>query len=365
MIPLVNLVRQYATLKDEIDGAMQAVCAGGAYVNGPFVERFEQEFAAYCEVGHAAGTASGTSALHLVLLACGVGPGDEVITTPATFLATVAAIAYTGATPVLADVRDDAPLLDAAAVADAVTGRTRAIVPVHLFGHACDMDALGAVAARHGLKIVEDCSQAHGARWRGRRVGGLGDAGAFSLYPGKNLGGAGDGGIVTTPDAALASQVRRLRNWAQDADLLHREPAFNARLDALNAAVLSVKLRRLDAASERRRTAADRYLAELADTDLVLPRAPPGSESVWHVFPVLHPRRDALRQRLAEAGVQTGVHYAAPVHLQPAYAHLGRPGQFPNAETFLTDTLSLPVCPDLSPDEQSHVIAALRAALAR
>lgn len=363
MIPLVNLARQYGSLKSEIDAAMQAVCATGAYINGPFVEAFEQAFAAYCGIPHAAGTASGTSALHLALTASGVGPGDEVITTPATFVATIAAITYAGATPVLADVRADAPLLDPDAAERAITPRTRAILPVHLHGHACDMDAINAVAARHGLTVIEDCSQAHGARWNGRRVGSLGHAGAFSLYPAKNFGGVGDGGVVTTEDGALAARIRRLRNWSQTPDLLHDEPAFNARLDAISAAVMSVKLPLLDAWCAARRANAARYLGALAGLGLELPHAPGGSESVWHVFAVRHPRRDALRASLAEAGVQTGVHYAAPIHRHPAYRHLAPPGGLPNAERFFTDTFSLPVCPHLNADEQDHVIASLTAAL--
>lgn len=363
MIPLVNLARSYDSLKNEIDAAMQAVCATGAYINGPFVEAFEQAFAGYCEIPHAAGTASGTSALHLALVASGVGPGDEVITTPATFVATVAAITHAGATPVLADVRADAPLLDAEAVERAVTPRTRAILPVHLYGHACDMDALGGVAQRHGLVVVEDCSQAHGARWRGRRVGSLGHAGAFSLYPAKNFGGVGDGGVVTTADEALARRIRRLRNWSQTSDLMHDEPAFNARLDAISAAVMSVKLPLLDAWCEARRANAERYREALSGTDLILPHSPDGSESVWHVFAVRHPRQDALRQALAQAGVQTGVHYAAPIHGHPAYAHLAPAGGLPQAERHFTDTFSLPVCPHLSADEQEHVIDTLLTAL--
>ena len=359
MIPLVNLARQHASLRPQIEAAIGAVLDSGALIGGPFVERFEAEFADFCGTAHAVGTASGTAALHLALRACGIGPGDEVITTPATFVATVAAIRYAGATPVLVDTLPDIPLIDPKAVERAVTPRTRAIMPVHLYGHPCDMDALAAIARTHRLKLIEDASQAHGAFYKDHRVGSLGDVGCFSLYPGKNLGALGDAGIVITNDPDLAASARSLRNWAIRPDRLHGEGAFNYRLDALQAAVLSVKLPYLDLWSAQRRANAGYYDARLGDLGLSLLKAPADCQSVHHVYPIRHPGRDALLDGLAKAGVQAGVHYQAPVHLQPGYPGLGGESAFPNAEAQFRDTLSLPVCPELKASEQAVVIEAV------
>jgi dTDP-4-amino-4,6-dideoxygalactose transaminase len=356
-IPLLDLQAQYQSLKPRIDAAVGRVLESGRYVLGPEVAAFETEFAAFCGAGHAVGVNTGTSALHLALLAAGVGPGDEVITVPFTFVATVAAIQYTGARPVLVDVEPGTLNMDPSWIASAVTSRTRAIVPVHLYGQPADMGPILQVAAEHGLVVIEDAAQAHGAEVCGRRVGSVGRLGCFSFYPGKNLGAAGEGGAVTTGDPALAARVRLLRDWGAEGKYHHVERGFNYRLEELQAAILRVKLVELEAWTEARRAHAAHYRQLLAGGAAeLLTIAAPGVRHVYHVFAIRHPERDRLADALASHGVATGVHYPVPVHLQPGYADLGYgPGDFPVAERAAREVLSLPIYPELRPDQVEAV----------
>jgi dTDP-4-amino-4,6-dideoxygalactose transaminase len=327
------------------------------WVLGADVEAFEAEFAMYCGTRHAVGTDCGLSALELILRGYGIGTGDEVITAANTFIATVLAISHAGATPVLVDVDPVTRNIDPEQVERAITPRTRAIMPVHLYGRPAAMDAIGAIAAEHGLRVVEDAAQAHGARYRGRRAGALGDAAGFSFYPAKNLGGFGDGGAVVTDDDDLAASVRMLRDYGQRRKYDHAVKGLNRRLDTLQAAVLRLKLRRLDAWNARRRELAGRYTVALAG-GAVTPPAGAGDdeEAVWHLYVVEGDDRDVLRARLTEGGVQTGIHYPVPVHLQPAYADLGLgPGSFPVTERLAGRILSLPMCPHLQDTDVDRV----------
>lgn len=363
-IPLVDLKAQYAALKPEIDAAIARVIANASFILGPEVRAFEAAFAAYCQAEHAVGVSSGTAALELTLRALGIGPGDEVITTPFTFIATAEAISAVGATPVFADIDPATYNLDPAAVEAAVTARTRAILPVHLYGQPADMDGLASVAQRYGLKLIEDAAQAHGAEHRGRRVGSLADAACFSFFPGKNLGCYGDGGAVVTNDANLADRVRRLRDHGRTSKYVHEEVGFGHRLDALQAAILAAKLPHLDAANAARRRLAERYSRLLADTDLALPYAPAHVTPVYHLYVVRTARRDQVLAHLQQRGIGAGVHYPLPLHLQPAYRFLGlRPGQFPVAEAAAAQVLSLPLFPEMTEAQQDRVVAALREAL--
>jgi dTDP-4-amino-4,6-dideoxygalactose transaminase len=354
-LPLVDLQAQYRTIEDEVLAAIRGVLESGQFVLGPETEAFERELAAHCRAGEAVGTSSGTSALHLALLAAGVGPGDEVITVPFTFVATVAAIEYTGARPVLVDVRADSLTMDPLLIEAAITPRTRAIVPIHLYGQPADMDPILEIARAHGLRVVEDACQAHGAEYRGRRVGALGDLGCFSFYPGKNLGAYGEGGAVVTDDEDLAGTVRALRHWGQTRKYHHELKGFNYRLEELQAAILRVKLRHLDDWTEARRAHARRYDQRLAGV-VPTPVEMPYARHVYHVYAIRTGARGRLERALAEAGVHTGVHYPAPVHLQPAYADLGYgPGAFPVSERAAGEVLSLPMFAELTDDAIDRV----------
>ncbi|MGE3933802.1 MAG: DegT/DnrJ/EryC1/StrS family aminotransferase [Rhodospirillaceae bacterium] len=366
MIPFLDLTAHHASLRDELAAAVARVLDGGQFVLGPEVAAFEAAFAAYCGAAQGIAVNSGTSALHLALLAAGIGPGDEVITTPFTFVATVAAIEYTGARPVLADVEPDTGALDPAAAAACITPRTRAILPVHIHGHPADMDRLGALARRHGLALIEDAAQAHGAELDGRRVGALGDIGCFSFYPSKNLGAAGEGGIVVTSDEAVARRLRRLRDWGQDGKHNHVVKGFNARMPAIQGAVLRVKLPHLDGWIAARRRLAQRYRRALAEVPgLRLPAERPGARHVYHVFAVRTPDRDRVRTALAGRGVATEIHYPNPVHLLPPWAGLGwRAGDLPVAERLARETLSLPLYPELAEADADAVADALRDVMA-
>jgi dTDP-4-amino-4,6-dideoxygalactose transaminase len=361
MIPFVDLQAQYRALKPEIDAAVLRVLDQAQFILGPAVAAFERDFAAYCHATEAVGVNSGTSALHVALLAAGVRPGDEVITVPYTFVATVAAIEYCGARPVFVDVEPDYWTMDPAAIEAAITPRTRAIVPVHLYGQPADMEPILAIAKAHGLKVIEDACQAHGSEYHGRRCGSMGDIGCFSFYPGKNLGAYGEGGAAVTSDPAMARTMRLLRAWGEEVRYEHTLKAFNYRMDGVQGAVLGVKLRHLEAWTEaRRRNAAD-YGRHLADGPATAPVERPGSRHVYHVYVVRLPHRDMWRARLAEAGVQTGVHYPIPVHLQPAYRDLGyRAGDFPVAERVAGEVLSLPMFPELTAQQIGTVAGLLR-----
>jgi len=358
MIPLVDLEAQYRSIGAELEAAVSAVLPTGRYVLGPEVEAFEQEFAAHVGAAHGVAVNSGTSALHLALLAAGIGPGDEVITVPFTFVATVAAIHYTGARTVFVDVDAASCTLDVAQLEAAITPRTKAVLPVHLYGQPADLDPILALADRHGLSVIEDAAQAHGAEYRGRRVGALGTSGCFSFYPGKNLGACGEGGMVVTNRADVAKTVRVMRDWGQERRYEHVLPGFNYRMEALQGALLRVKLRHLESWTEARRAHAVRYDALLQSPDLVLPTALPDRRHVYHIYAIRTRGREAMQTALSAHGIQTGIHYPIPVHLQPAYAHLGgAPGDFPVTERLAAEVLSLPMFPELT-DEQLQAIAA-------
>ena len=361
-VPFLDTSRQVAELRTEIDDAMGGVLDGGRFVLGPAVERFEAEFARWCGMPHAVGVASGTDALTIALLALGVGPGDEVITAANTCVPTVAGIEASGATPVLCDV-DDSYTLDPERLEQAVTPRTRAIVPVHLYGQCADMDAVTTIARRHGLKVVEDAAQAHGAEYAGRRAGALGDAAAFSFYPTKNLGGIGDGGAVVTADPDVAARALRLRAYGERERYVSVERGMNSRLDELQAAILLVKLGRLEASNDARRAIAKKYIAGLEGLPLSLPRERPASRHVFHLFVVRPPDRDRFRAALAERGVDTLVHYPRPVHRHPAYVGLAADGRLGRSEAFSDQVVSLPLYPELRDDEAAAVAAAVRDAL--
>jgi dTDP-4-amino-4,6-dideoxygalactose transaminase len=335
---------------------MAGVMDSAAFILGPEVSAFEEEFAAYCEAGHAVGLDSGISALELGLRALGIGPGDEVITPANSFIASSSAASFAGATPVWVDVDPATCNLDPAAVRAAVTARTRAIMPVHLYGQPADMDAILEIAADHRLKVVEDACQAHGARHGGRRVGALGDLGAFSFYPGKNLGAYGDAGALVTNDGELAERVRMMRNYGQRRKYEHAFMAWNRRLDSLQAAVLRVKLRHLDAWNQARRRVAGLYDELLAASGLGLPQTAGYAKHVYHLYVVQSPDREGLRRHLEARGIQAGIHYPVPIHLQEAYRDAGRgPGSFPVSEAQAQRVLSLPMYPELTEDQVRRV----------
>jgi dTDP-4-amino-4,6-dideoxygalactose transaminase len=363
-VPFMDLKAQAASVRDEALAAITAIFDSAGYILGSQVADFEKAFAAYCGVKHCVALNTGTSALHLALIGAGVGAGDEVITVPMTFVATTWAISYVGATPVFVDVDPDTGTMDPALVEAAITPKTKVILPVHLYGQPCDLAPLQAIAEKHGLTLIEDAAQAHGAKYRGQTVGGFGQSGCFSFYPGKNLGAAGEGGAVVTNDDALAARYRSLRDHAQPQRYHHTEVGFNYRMDALQGAVLGIKLRHLPAWTDRRRELAAYYLDQLADLPIDLPVVAPGRDPVWHLFVVRHPERDRLRADLERQNVQTGLHYPVPVHLQPAYRHLGHTvGAFPVAERFARECLSLPLYPEMTPQHQDAVIEALAQSL--
>lgn len=361
-VPFLDLRAAYEELRPEIDAAVSRVLSSGGYILGDEVAAFEQEWAAYCEAAHAVGLANGLDALTLALRALGVGPGDEVIVPSHTFVATWLAATHCGAT--LRPVECDPATfnLDPARVEAAIGPRTKVIVPVHLYGQPADLDAILGIARRHGLRVLEDAAQAHGARYRGRRVGAHGDVVAWSFYPGKNLGAFGDAGAITTNDPELADRIRVLRNYGSRVKYFNEVPGVNSRLDPLQAAALRVKLRHLDAWNARRVRAADRYIRGLKDCRVDLPGAQDGCEPVWHLFVLRTRERDALLRWLTEAGIGCLIHYPVAPHLQPAYAQLGhRAGDFSVAESIAAEALSLPIGPHLTEEQQDRVIEAVRA----
>ena len=361
MIPLVDLKAQYHSIKDEIDGAIGSVLESSQFVLGKEVAAFEEEFAAYCGGGEAIGVNSGTSALHLALLAAGVGPGDEVVTTPFTFVATVAAIYYTGATPVYVDIDPVAYTMDPARLEAAITLKTKVILPVHLYGQPADMEPIHAIARRHGVLVMEDAAQAHGAAYRGRRCGTLAEVACFSFYPGKNLGAYGEGGAVVTSNPEYAMAVRRLRNWGESRRYYHDVRGFNYRMEGLQGAILRVKLRHLERWTEMRRAHAAAYGELLQGGGVGMPQEKSYARHVYHVYAVRTPQREALAQGLNRAGVATGIHYPIPVHLQRAYreARYGE-GDFPEAERAAREVLSLPMFPELERAQIETVCEAVR-----
>jgi dTDP-4-amino-4,6-dideoxygalactose transaminase len=360
-VPFLDMKSPYVELKPCLDAAYERVMRSGWYILGDECFRFETAFAEYCGTEHCVGVANGLDALHLILRACGIGPGDEVIVPSNTYIATWLAVSYAGATPVPVEPDLDTYNLDTTRLREAITPRTKAIVAVHLYGQPANIGAIRAVADCHGLKVIEDAAQAHGAVLEGNRAGNLGHAAGFSFYPGKNLGALGDGGAVVTNDAQLASSVRLLRNYGSRAKYQNEIRGFNSRLDELQAALLLAKLPLLDEWNARRRSCAERYLEALSRVpDLVLPKAIENAVPAWHLFVVSHPRRDALQKHLADAGIGTLIHYPVPPHLSGAYHDGGwQQGGFPRAERCAARVLSLPIGPHLSEQQQEHVIETL------
>ncbi len=360
-VPFLDLRAQYAGIKSEIDAAVGRVFESGQFILGPEVAAFEEEFAAYCQTAHAVGVNNGTSALHLSLLAAGVGPGDEVVTAAHTFVATAAAVHYCGARPVLVDIDPQTYTMRADALESALTPKTKAIIPVHLYGQPADMDSILDVARRHQLIVVEDACQAHGAEHKGRRVGGLGDLGCFSFYPGKNLGAAGEGGIVVTNHAALAQRIRMLRNWGQQRRYHHELSGFNYRLEGIQGAVLRVKLRHLPEWTQQRQNRARLYDRLLGELGVAPPFVAHEHTHVYHIYPLLVADRERVQIALREKGIETAVHYPFPIHLTEAYRDPAYgPGSFPVAERVCGQELSLPLYPEM-PEEAVHaVVAALK-----
>ncbi len=348
-VPFLDLKQQYLAIKDEVLSAVAGVFESTQFVLGKEVAAFEEEFAAFSGVRHGIAVNTGTSALHLALLAAGVGPGDEVITVPCTFVATVAAITYAGATPVFVDVDPVTYTMDPAQIEGAITPRTKAILPVHLYGNPCEMDTIIEIARRHNLTVIEDAAQAHGAEYKGRRCGSMGEMGCFSFYPGKNLGAYGEGGLVTTDNSELARKLRMLRDWGAEKKYEHVLKGFNYRMEGVQGAILRVKLRYLEQWTEARRAHAVAYGKLLAENGLTLPTELPGNRHVYHIYAVLTSRRKELMDSLNSQGVQTGIHYPYPVHLLPAYSDLNySAGQFPVSENIASQELSLPMFPEMT-----------------
>lgn len=365
-VSFLDLRVQHEALRPELLEAMQHVIDASAFAGGPFVARFEADFAAFCGTSRAVGVGSGTEALWLTLLALGVRPGDEVITVPTTFMATAEAISLCGATPVFVDIDERTYTMNPARIERAITTRTKVILPVHLYGQMADMDPIMEIARRRGLFVVEDACQAHGALYQGRAAGSIGHAGCFSFYPGKNLGALGEAGAIVTNNAALADEVAVLRDHGQAVKYEHTQIGWNARMDGIQAAVLSVKLKRLHERNAARRQLARRYDALLAGVDeIVTPFVADHGLPVYHLYVVRVKHRARVRQQLAAAGVESGIHYPIPIHLQKAYRGLGvGPDSFPIAERCATEVLSLPMYPELSAEQVERVADALRAAVA-
>jgi dTDP-4-amino-4,6-dideoxygalactose transaminase len=372
-IPFLELKPAYLELKDEFDAAYHRVMDSGWYLLGHELEAFESEFAQYCGARHCRGVGNGLDAIHLILRGYDIGPGDEVIVPSHTFIATWLGVTFAGATPVPVEVNPQTYNLDPERIEAAITPRTKAILPVHLYGQTADMDPILKIARRHNLKVIEDAAQAQGARYKGHRAGSLGDATAFSFYPGKNLGAFSDAGAVTTNDPQLAERMTRLRNYGSKIKYQHEEAGLNSRMDELQAAFLRIKLRHLDEWNARRSKIANIYLSQLStlNSQLILPHVPEWAESVWHLFVIRHPQRDALQKKLTEAGIGTLIHYPVPPHRSDAYSTLrppssGSSGQWslPVAEQLASTVLSLPIGPHLSNEMTGKVIRAVNAAFA-
>jgi len=360
-VPYFDLKQQTQSLRAELDRAIAEQLDRGSFCLGPAVEAFEKDFAAFSGSKFALGFNSGTSALHVAACLIGLKPGDEVITTPYTFIATSWAIVYCGARPVYVDIDPATMNLDPTKVEAAITPRTKAIMPVHLYGHPCDLEALTALCDKHGLTLIEDAAQAHGARFRGRPVGTVGAMAGYSFYPGKNLGACGEGGAFVTNDETLYRRARALREHGSFERYYHEEIGYNYRMEGFQGAVLGVKLKKLPEWTARRRQLAHRYHQLLAGTPLALPREAEGCESVYHLYVVRHPRRDALREHLAARGVGTALHYPLPLHLQKCFADFGhKPGDFPVSEQAARECLSLPIYPELTDAQQEYTAAQIQ-----
>lgn len=359
-IPFLDLKAQYRSIKSEILPAVNKVLDNCTFTLGEEVAAFEREFSAYQNAGFGIAVNTGTSALHLALLSAGIGPGDEVITVSFTFVATTAAIVYTGAKPVFVDIDPNSLTMDVSKIENAITPRTKAILPVHIHGQSADMDPIIDIARRHGLVVIEDCCQAHGAEYKGRRVGSIGDMGCFSFYPGKNLGAYGEGGMVVTNNQKYDHTIRMLRDWGAESKYCHILKGYNYRMEGMQGAILRVKLRHLEAWTEARRSHARRYNYLLTDSGVGIPCEMPFNRHVYHIYAVRVPQRDAFQKSLTAQGVQTGIHYPIPVHLQPAYADLGyKAGDFPHTEAAAEEVLSLPMFAELTSDQQDTVSKAV------
>jgi dTDP-4-amino-4,6-dideoxygalactose transaminase len=364
-VPFLNLRAPHDLLRAEINAAIQEVIDSNAFAGGPFVAKFEEDFAKFCDTKYSIGVGNGTDALWFILLALGIGPGDEVITTPSTFMATAEAISYCGAKPVFVDIEEATYNLDPALVEKAITKKTKAIMPVHLFGQCADMDPILEIGRKHGLPVVEDACQAHGAEYKGRKAGSLGVAAAFSFYPGKNLGALGEAGGITTNDAKLREMMMTLRDHGQAKKYHHSMIGWNGRMDGIQGAALRIKLRHLAQWNESRRKHAERYHELLGHTPgLVLPKAAKDRKHVYHVYAVRVKDRDTKLKRLGERGINCGIHYPIPVHLQEAYKFLGHQrGAFPLAERCADEFLSLPMFPELTEEQIQAVTTEVRACL--
>jgi dTDP-4-amino-4,6-dideoxygalactose transaminase len=361
VIPFLDMKAPYEELREEIDAAVSQVLSSGWYILGQEVEAFEQAFADYCGAGHCVGLANGLDALHLALRAMDVGAGDEVIVPSNTYIATWLAVSQCGATPIPVEPVAATYNLDPERIEAAITPRTKVILPVHLYGQPADMDAIVAVARKHGLRVLEDAAQAHGARYKGRRLGAHGDAVAWSFYPGKNLGALGDAGGVTTDSPELADRIRVLRNYGSRVKYVNETPGYNSRLDPIHAAVLRVKLKYLDVWNARRTALAQRYLLDLADIGLTLPHVPAWAEPSWHLFVVAHPQREALQRHLDKAGIGSLIHYPIPPHKQEAYdGHEVEADRFPLASCMANEVLSLPMGPHLQASQATFVAESIR-----
>ncbi len=360
-INFVDLKRQYQSIEEEIGLAINRVLEKTNFILGDEVDKFEQEFADFCQIKFCVGVASGTDALFLSLKALGVGPGDEVITAPNTFIATTLAISLTGARPVLVDINRETYNIDTAKIEEKITTRTKVILPVHLYGQPAEMDKILSLAQKHNLRVLEDACQSHGAEYHDRRVGGLGDVAAFSFYPAKNLGAYGDGGAITTNDSNLAEKIRILRNYGQQPKNHHLIKGFNSRLDTIQAAILRVKLQYLDQWNEARRTNAQTYNKLLAGLEVITPEEINGVKAVYHLYVIRNKKRDALIKFLLERKIDVGIHYPTPIHLQPAYQDLSyKIGDFPVAEKAVQEIISLPMFPELRIDEINSVVDAIK-----
>lgn len=359
-VPYLDLRAQYRTLRWEVLMALEEICESTSFVQGPATSEFEAKFAEYCGVDHCVSLNSGTSALHLALRCLDIGPGDEVITVSMTFVATGWAISYTGATPVFLDIDPVRRTLNPDMLEAAITPRTKGIIPVHLYGMPAEMDRIVAIAERHGVPVIEDAAQAHGAKYRGKRVGRFGQIACFSFYPSKNLGAYGEGGALITNDAAIAQRARSLRDHAQRQRYLHEEIGYNYRMESFQGAVLTIKLKQLNAWNQARMDCARYYTELLKNSSYKLPAHISDSECVWHCYVIETPERDRVRSALQDLGIQTAIHYPVPIHLQKAYAHLGyKPGDLPVTEALCERCLSLPIYPELSKEKISRVASVL------
>ncbi len=362
-VPFLNLRLHHEPMRDELRAAIEEVIDSSAFAGGSFVEKFEREFAQFGGANYASGVGNGTDALWFALLALGVGPGDEVITVPSTFMATAEAITFCGARPVFVDIDEETYTMDATQLERVITPRTKAILPVHLFGQMADMDSVMEIARKHGLPVIEDACQAHGAEYKGRKAGTLGEIGCFSFYPGKNLGALGEAGATITNNSELKRKIDVLRDHGQDRKYHHTVVGWNGRMDGIQAAVLSVKLKRLADGNERRRRHARQYADLLAGLDeIILPATAAARLHVFHIYAIRAPKRDELMRALAQQGVSCGIHYPIPIHLQEAYRSLGlMRGAFPVAERCANEFVSLPMFPELTPEQVEAVALAVRA----